>query len=416
VTTLDERVGAELPKLVRRFVPQLKAIYAAELRRVALVLAPPAPREAMKVTLPNGIVIHPENETEMEALLAWLTAAPGAVLGGPSELTKPAKVGSGSPIREVVPKTKQPSESETGSEERNKPAADSDTHPQRRGRPPRKDLTGVKVGTYVGVEPTGERTENNSVIWLFHCPTCHAERRWQTGAVSTKLHELALGRTPKCLCTGGMRRQRGADGELEPRKEPPPVLSSAPTIATPARAKASRVGSSYQQTDARAPKGTHLSGFTTLVGLVFGTWLVLERAPSAGANTRWKCRCTRCGATKEHFGFGLRRKAPDCLACRRGAPALTGADDIGPSGPVQVPPAPPSEPGPDVELDGPPTPRGGSDIDEDLLDRAMAEMADDKRALGWGDATRSVTSDPALERAREEREDEDDDQAEAADG
>jgi hypothetical protein len=69
------------------------------------------------------------------------------------------------------------------------------------------------------------------------------------------------------------------------------------------------------------PNNPRLSGYTTLVGHTFGTWEVLARGASGGSGmTYWKCRCVKCGSTKELAGFGaysLRgNHVPWCPACR----------------------------------------------------------------------------------------------------
>jgi hypothetical protein len=74
---------------------------------------------------------------------------------------------------------------------------------------------------------------------------------------------------------------------------------------------------------AAPPRNPRLTGLSTLEGMTFGTWFVLGRGASAGSGaTYWKCRCVKCGATKELAGvgaFSLRRKPPWCSACRSSA-------------------------------------------------------------------------------------------------
>jgi hypothetical protein len=65
----------------------------------------------------------------------------------------------------------------------------------------------------------------------------------------------------------------------------------------------------------KPPGKSRLSGLSTLVGMIFGCWEVLERAPSSPGMTKWKCRCTTCGRTVELAALGphgLRKRPPKC--------------------------------------------------------------------------------------------------------
>jgi hypothetical protein len=67
------------------------------------------------------------------------------------------------------------------------------------------------------------------------------------------------------------------------------------------------------------PRNPRLSGLSTLVGMTFGTWLVLARAGGGLGMTYWICQCVRCGARRELAALGahgLRTRPPACGKCR----------------------------------------------------------------------------------------------------
>ncbi|SRR6266545_1649316 len=80
----------------------------------------------------------------------------------------------------------------------------------------------------------------------------------------------------------------------------------------------------------KPPGKSRLSGLSTLVGMTFGCWEVLERAPSVTGMTRWKCRCTTCGRALELAALGphgLRTRPPKCKHPKKQDAAAKGDDE-----------------------------------------------------------------------------------------
>jgi hypothetical protein len=85
-----------------------------------------------------------------------------------------------------------------------------------------------------------------------------------------------------------------------------PSLPAPPRLATPEELAA-------------PPLNPRLTGLSTLVGLIFGTWKVIERAGGAVGMSYWRCECVKCGARKDLPAIGaqgLRTRTPHCPSCR----------------------------------------------------------------------------------------------------
>ncbi len=152
-----------------------------------------------------------------------------------SEVTKAAKVGSGSEKREPslhlspprvaveksaaiparTPAPRAPTVERSADASSPAPvqreAVGASTSAPRTGRPG-LDLTGVKVGNFVGIERTRGRIAG-AVVWLFRCELCGAERGWTNSHVQATKRARVPGR---CSCQGG------------PKPIQAPILRAAP--------------------------------------------------------------------------------------------------------------------------------------------------------------------------------------------
>lgn len=417
--SLDDRLHALVRRTAGALAVEVKALIAAQVRAAADTIAPPPERQgddALKVTLPNGITVQTESQGDVEALIGWLGMAPAVVLEQPSLPV--------SPPSSAVAKDEVVTDDEVFL------------------APP--SPVPVQLGFYT----LGKRISARR--WLYTCSRCgssvvmtereaRAHARGNTmplGLCKPECWELLrheaqpgeLTKSPKMGSDSPIREvvsnpapapANGKSGakyseNIQPTLEAVSPSNEAPKSATPAPERPAA--------KPKAAPASRLSGFATLMGQVFGTWLVIERAPSSGANSRWACKCLTCGAIKEHYGFMLRRKPAGCLACRK-----AGKAPAKPESPARahIPHdddddelnSRPSEPPASDDLD---------DVDDDLLERAMAEMAVDKAdRKGWhtagarlsGGSTRDpLDSEPPPARDDEEREDEDEDEDEEAAG
>jgi hypothetical protein len=119
------------------------------------------------------------------------------------------------------------------------------------------------------------------------------------------------------------------------RLSPPPAAVEKGEVipsnegAKPAPAPVARLATEAERL--APPRNPRLTGLSTLEGMTFGTWLVLGRGASAGSGASyWKCRCVKCGATRELAAvgaFSLRRKPPWCSACRSKGKAAPKAEE-----------------------------------------------------------------------------------------
>jgi hypothetical protein len=229
-----------------------------------------------------------------------------------------------SPPRPAVEKEEAFTEDElpTGEVERAKAAAGRadaprlNAHGDRRGMAggrKARDFTGVKLGTFVGVERVGS-DRNGSPLWFFRCEGCNETKTWSAARIAQALHghKSPPGKGHECPqasdanpapITGDSQTARA---DLEPsnedeKSEPVVPLATAKELAAP-------------------PRNPRLSGFSTLVGQRFGTWKVVERGASGGVGmTYWKCACIKCGGRKEVAALGargLRNRPPPCPRCR----------------------------------------------------------------------------------------------------
>jgi hypothetical protein len=320
----------------------------------------------VKVVLPNGIQVHAESRADVDALMAWLMKAPAVV-------TEPAQRPRRSveelleqlneepaPAPAPAPATDEPSElrvrvaSGVGRKTEditgqvfggwtalsrdfsgnsrnvrwNARHSCGNTHsilgfilkreppktcPSCRGggapaaqfeRPDlRKDYAGVVIGTFVGVDEVGVSDKGSRRIWRFRCRACGSLRSWDSNAIARmqRLHAK-----PRCAgCKAGP--------VVAPQSAAPAAPAPTPTSLPPAV----RLATDAER--AEPPRNPRLTGLSTLVGLTFGTWKVAERSGGAVGMTYWKCRCRKCGATKELAAIGahgLRTRPPPCGVCR----------------------------------------------------------------------------------------------------
>jgi hypothetical protein len=172
----------------------------------------------------------PDLPTRLRELADWVDTMPSCLR---SEVSKPAEMGSGSAKREATRETtaaskpsttlpvcqpdcesvKQPSlpvsppriavekeeafteeELPTGEVERAKAAAEGaprlNAHGDRRGMVggrKARDFTGVKLGTFVGVERVGS-DRNGSPLWFFRCEGCNETKTWSAARIAQALH------------------------------------------------------------------------------------------------------------------------------------------------------------------------------------------------------------------------------------
>jgi hypothetical protein len=293
----------------------------------------------------------PDLPGRLRELADWVDTMPSCLRSG---VTKAPEVGSGSAKREVesdverfsreaaelaealepslhlspprpaVEKEEAFTEDElpTGEVERAKAAAGRadaprlNAHGDRRGMAggrKARDFTGVKLGTFVGVERVGS-DRNGSPLWFFRCEGCNETKTWSAARIAQALHghKSPPGKGHECPqasdanpapITGDSQTARA---DLEPsnedeKSEPVVPLATAKELAAP-------------------PRNPRLSGFSTLVGQRFGTWKVVERGASGGVGmTYWKCACIKCGGRKEVAALGargLRNRPPPCPRCR----------------------------------------------------------------------------------------------------
>jgi hypothetical protein len=293
----------------------------------------------------------PDLPTRLRELADWVDTMPSCLRSG---VTKAPEVGSGSAKREVesdverfsreaaeLAEALEPSlhlsppriavekeEAFTEDELRaaqNQPGSNraGDMRGMVGGRKAR-DLTGHRVGTFVGIERVGS-DNNGSPLWFFRCELCGESKTWSAGRVANmskgppgKRHECPG--TPKSAAPSvpedvgsGPVALTADEAELVRTGVPVKMLSDGTIEATPS------VPLATDAERAAPPRNPRLSGFTTLVGQRFGTWKVVERAGGALGMTYWKCACTKCGARKEIAALGahgLRSRPPPCPSCR----------------------------------------------------------------------------------------------------
>jgi hypothetical protein len=314
----------------------------------------------------------PDLPTRLRELADWVDTMPSCLRSG---VTKAPEVGSGSAKREVesdverfsreaaelaealepslhlsppriaVEKEEAFTEDElpTGEVERAKAAAVSadaprlNAHGDRRGMVggrKARDFTGVKLGTFVGVERVGS-DRNGSPLWFFRCEGCNETKTWSAARIAQALHghKSPPGKGHECP-------KPPASEVPKPAPEPAENLDgeeSGPVSLTAEEAELVRTGAAVKMLSdgtiearpavplataeelAAPPRNPRLSGFSTLVGQRFGTWKVVDRAGGALGMTYWKCACTKCGASKEVAALGahgLRVRPPACPSCR----------------------------------------------------------------------------------------------------
>jgi hypothetical protein len=250
-----------------------------------------------------------------------------------------------SPPRPAVEKEEAFTEDElpTGEVERAKAAAGRadaprlNAHGDRRGMAggrKARDFTGLKLGTFVGVERVGS-DRNGSPLWFFRCAGCNETKTWSAARIAQGLHghKPPPGKGHECP-------KAPAIDAPKPAPEPAANLDgeeSGPVSLTAEEAELVRTGAAVKMLSdgtiearpavplataeelAAPPRNPRLSGFSTLVGQRFGTWKVVDRAGGALGMTYWKCACTKCGASKEVAALGahgLRVRPPACPSCR----------------------------------------------------------------------------------------------------
>lgn len=298
MTTLEDRIVLGLGKLVKKWVPEVRAIYVEELRRVALSLSPELEQAEPSLRLSRPRVAVPKGEA----------------------IERPQR------------KTRSP-------RALRKPAPDSETDSGKRNRG--KDYKGFALGTFVGLKRVGSDRHGNA-IWEFACEHCGDTREINGIAVA---RYLRLGTGPTHACPVG---EAATKPERPRRASTSPAAAPALAVTThdlnhPTKPPGTRVDE-----PARKPR---LAGTSTLVGEVFGCWEVLERAPSNPGAPRWKCRCTACGKLKEHGQFLLRRRPPRCIRCP-GSPPVTKDEPAPIKGEPLPKPSPGAERLPSAGLEG----------------------------------------------------------------
>jgi hypothetical protein len=196
-----------------------------------------------------------------------------------AELTKPAKVGTDSPIGEATRKNGKP----------------------HRGKGHAVDLMGTKVGTFVVVEKAAERYFGQAV-WLLRCPDCGAELRWYSQKVR-RSH-----RAPLCKCAD-------VPAEAIGKRSTGPGAPSANESA--ARKPSIPITMTRQ-------KGHDLTGVT------LGTFRAVGKTNERRlGQIVWMFRCSECGAERLWSPFNvnsIRKKSPNFKCeCQGGSkPQSTG--------------------------------------------------------------------------------------------
>jgi hypothetical protein len=239
----------------------------------------------------------------LRELADWVGTMPSCLR---SDVTKPPEMGSGSAKREVVsnsaPETKPASDFATDSGKGNQRGTSG------QGSKPWKvkDLTGTKIGSFVGVERVGF-DKHGKALWFFRCPACGETKTWSSSKVAFMVRSRA---TPRHAC-GGAPEATEALTELPTAPAEAPARAAAPADLT------APLATDEERTS--PPRNPRLSGLSTLVGMKFGTWKVVARAGGALGMTYWKCHCSKCGAHKEIAALGvhgLRTRPPACGKCR----------------------------------------------------------------------------------------------------
>lgn len=352
---LDDQIRALARRAAGPLTLAVKALIAEQVRAAADQISPPPKGDdALKVTLPNGITVQTESQGDVDALMGWLGQAPKSVLGGSEVLRRALDDESGEPpaapsVRVPAPQpavekgealpparalrindaeswpaeleaemasvrlevTKQTSDFETESGKRNKP---------RVAPAPNVPAT---LGRLALVGPTAERY-HGQVVYLWRCPDCGVEAR---------------------LCGQAARRRKGptecrcaeaAVPKAAPPAEPPCAPTTSPAAASPAPAPSHDLAHPLKPPGVPVPPpiipNPRFAGVTTLIGMTFRNWKVVERTGGGDGRSYWRCRCTKCGASKEIAALGqhgLRQNPPACGACRlrKGEPAPAERED-----------------------------------------------------------------------------------------